>query len=1785
MWGLSADDIVAGAYSLFLGRTLNCLRYVLGTIDSGRVWSVPVDIDDDTGALQALRTALAAREAARGLTPDEAARRHGASYAGLFGGMDAADVLDDVLVPGHLAVLLDATPAAPRLTYARRPGGFTDAEVDVRHRQFATLLADLLAHPDTPVADLAIVSAWETAVIARVNDTGIPYSDEACIHEVIEDVAAKAPDAAALRFGEVEWTYAHLNARANRLAAALREAGAGPGTHVAIAARRGFELIAAMLAVLKAGAAYVPLPPEYPPAYLGMVLAHSGAGIVLTGVPDAIAPLAPAGVAVIDLAGVEGTLDANPARPDGLTPQSRAAIIYTSGTTGTPKGVIVRHDTVVNYCEFNLREFGVAADDRIMQFAPFGFSTAILEIVTTLFAGAKLCLVPETAVADPRAFYGEMISADASILLAPPDYVGYLPIPPGMRIIETGASECRPEISAKIAAATRHVNAYGLTEGSVPLVWHGTDGPAPARIPIGRPVANTHCRIVDARGRECGLYMPGELCVTGLAVSDGYLNDPVRTAARFVPDPSGPGTMLRTGDLARWNADGDVEYLGRVDNQVQVRGMRVEPEEVERALTSLPGVGGAAVIAKTSPAGETQLVAFVSPAPAGAPPDPTALRTALYDRLLEHKVPSAVHVVERIPLTANGKADKKALAALDAASAAFVPPEGPHEQTVAQVYAETLSVENIGRDGDFFALGGHSLKAAYALNRLEELTGCRLPLTQIFATPTVAGLATHLRDAAAGTYEPIPHAEDRPAYPMSAAQRRLYLTCELDDVGTAYNLPVALEWDGVLDVARVRKAFAGLAGRHEALRTSFHLNDTPGASDLYEQRIADTVEIPVAELALDGRTAEDLLAAFTRPFDLAAAPLLRAGVAGDGTRSVLLVDLHHIIADGTTMGLLLADFAALYNGETLPDVSVRYRDVSEWARNRDQSDQQAYWLEQFAGFEESPGLITDIPRPRRKTYTGACVEDAIAAGLRDDIAAFATAHRATPFMVELAALMALLGTYTRQGKVCVGVPSAGRVHADTQGVVGMFVDTLALRGDVGAAGTFAGLVAQVKATSLAALTHQEYPFEELVDALGVARHPSRNPLFDVTFTVQNTPEVAGTLAGLALRRTVRGADAAQFDLAFEITPGADADALRLTYDTALFRPDTAERLVRHYRTLLAAAIATPDAPLAGLPLMDEDERTTVLERFSGAAAARTLAPAPDIATVFAAQVAAHPDKAALIGEEGTMTYAGLDARTRAVAGWLIAHGVGRDDLVAVYAGAGFGYAIATLGVLRAGAAFCPISASTPPARVRLMLDDAKPAAFLLAGAAAPFEPGTPVADVFTVDDDTPAPWPHPDPSDLAYCIYTSGTTGTPKAVLNEHRGLANLVDHAECWAGAAADDAVIPHLASPAFDASILEVLLTLAHGGSVRCLADGDNQDPDAIRAALAGCTATYLMPQMIQAVRPTGLRVLASVAAPVTPDVFADAPGNDFFLNGYGPTECSVATTTWWCRGAQALPARIPIGRPLAGAEAYVLNGTVPCPIGVAGELCIGGVGVGRGYLNRADLTAEHFVPNPFGDGRMYRSGDLVRWLPDGNLEFLGRADGQVKVRGFRIELGEVETALRTLPGVNAAVVTAVARDRDGQGDIDVAGLTELVGYVVAEVGFDAAAARRALLQRLPDYMVPARLIRLDELPLTASGKIDRRRLPRDAHDASPAAANPDWPASREEALLAWVFGEVLDVGPVGTGADFFELGGNSLRVIEASNLLASLSGVRLPFRTWVQTPTVGALASALREADERR
>ncbi|MCL1852195.1 MAG: amino acid adenylation domain-containing protein [Peptococcaceae bacterium] len=1707
------------------------------------------------------------------------------------------------------------------------------------------------------------------------------------IAPLVEQQVKNHPHKTAIICRDQEISYGALNRAANRVAHKLRAIGVGPDDIVALASQRDPALIVGILGALKAGGAYLPINPAAPAAQVRDMLADSNAKAALVAgvtLKEAMAQAPASAIPIIDLFDAEyrcetathhsapNSADYNTGEPatDNPSPTGKpsdiAYCLYTSGTTGKLKGVLVEQRNIINFALYNevfLAALQAVSEPRVISTTTPCFDIFATESLLPLLHGWCILLADEEEQRDSirlaplvENHQGTFLNTTPSkmrMLMTSPDRCGYLS---GLSAICLSGEPFPPEMYTQIRRHTQAhiINAYGPTETTVFMTMtelHSDD------IHIGKAIPNTQVVILDGMER-CGIGVPGELCVSGACVARGYLNNPDLTAALFLPNPFGEGRLYRTGDLARWRPDGNLECLGRIDNQVKIRGYRVELGEIESALRRQDDVADAAVILKEDETGESVLHGYVVATGAASLPI-DALRAALRQDLPEYMVPQRLMQIERIPLTLNGKTNKKALPKIVLGSTAeFTAPSSLDEKMIALIFQELLGVSSVSIFDNFFALGGHSLRVTNGIAMLEEVTGVRLPLRDWFETPTVQGIAAALKAARAASREgpgapsSIPPAPSQPWYPLSPAQQRLYLACQTADRGTAYNMPLAIELSGEIVTTRAQDAVRALLARHAALRTSFHIHDTasPDSDELLlRQRIEppeDVVNPFIIETMTDTDTAETLLSSFVQPFDLSCAPLLRIKAVVGPNRTILLIDMHHIISDQATAVILLDEFTKLYAGEPLPPTETQYIDWSEWAQKRDLSAQQSFWLNMFRDEPPATHYATDFSRPSRQRFEGAVATLRLDAPLRRQVETFAGERDGTPFMVLLTALIALLGKHGRQEDVTVGYPVSNRLHSDCARTAGLFVNMLALRGRPEGSKPFATLFDEIARSCTQALENQEYPYERLVEELRTRQDMSRNPLFDVTITLDHEPpDMYAEYCGLPCVHIAKGPPEAKFELTFNIVETDDAYAIELIYRTALFAPESAERMLRHYRTLLETAISTPARTLGDLPLMDASEYDQV-RLFSNTPAGDTsrTPPTPSTQTfvsLFATHVAAHPNHTALLLGDQQITYEELDRITDIVARWLLSVGVQREDIVAVYSGRGFGYPIGALGVMKAGAAFLPLDASAPAARSQFILADSGATALLLADASLPFATTLPTyaIDPQAMNDSlsplsispqaegyqprplsivpcplsivpcplsiVPCPLsivPCPLPHTLAYSIYTSGTTGQPKGALLEHRGLANLSSYFISELGINPADTVL-QFASCAFDASVWEMTMALTCGATLRLLPTDASLDPTLLRENLRHCTVALLPPPLIPAVKPRGLRLLLSGGSAATPEtVRLAASANGSYINAYGPTETTICATAWAYLQGDKIPANVPIGKPLPGVELYIAaidnramdnekQATISlCAIGIPGELCVGGAGVGRGYLNRPELTAEKFVRNPFipsegdqpSEGNhpskralsdtcplLYRTGDLARWLPDGNIEYLGRLDDQIKIRGFRVELGEVEAALERLPNVNeAAVVTESGRHTDDE--------KELIAYIAAP-DLDPVILRAALARSLPDYMIPARYIRLDALPKTVSGKIDKPALPAPT-DRPNIGATPAPPQDREEKLVSRVFEEILSIENIGVNDSFFALGGDSIKAIRIVSRIRE-AGYNVSVHDIMEQRTAAAIATTLR------
>jgi amino acid adenylation domain-containing protein/non-ribosomal peptide synthase protein (TIGR01720 family) len=1514
----------------------------------------------------------------------------------------------------------------------------------------------------------------------------------------------RAPDAIAV--GSV--TYAELNARANQVAHRLLALGAGPETLVGVVAERSTDLVVALLGVLKAGAVYVPLDPDSP-------VSPCDTAIVLTQ-QDEWAD--------------EPTTD--PAESAG--PRNLAYVIHTSGSTGRPKGVAVERGALAEHLRAITARFDIRADDVVLHYARPTVDVALEQVLTTLFAGARLVLPDD-----------QLMSADELLRLLDGEHVTVANLPSGyfhgvasalrrrpttLRTMISGSDRLDSDTAAAWTRTTgiRLLNAYGPTETVITATVHDVVG---ADVSIGRPVGARDAYVLDDRLEPVPHGVLGELYLAGDLIARGYLGQPGLTAARFLPCPFGPAgsRMYRTGDLARWRPDNTLEHLGRADDQVKIRGFRIEPGEVETALTRHPDITAAVVVAQ-----DERLVAYlVTQQPV---PDPAAF---LRRTLPAHLVPSAFHVLDRIPLTRNGKLDRRALPAVDAPEMEFVAPRTDTEQAVAEVWAEVLGIERVGRTDNYFTLGGDSIRSIRLVSRLRDALGVEVSPRALFDHPTVAALAANLRPGVVNDEPPLlPVPRDTPP-PASFAQQRLWFLDSFEPDSTAYLTGYAVRLRGELDVPALHAAFTLLVARHEALRTTFEPGETGPVQVIHPP---GDVPLPLVDTDL----AQVLRDEAETPFDLRTGPLLRlklVRLAAD--EHVLTVSMHHIITDGWSMGVfgeeLAAAYAALRNGTTpdLPATELQYADFAVWQRSAMPvlERQLDYWRTQLA--DVSPiELPTDRPRPPVKTARGAVCEFGVPAEVTAGLRALAGRHDSTLFVPLVAACQVLLHRWSGQDDITVGTATSGRQRAELARLVGFFVNTVALRARIDPAQQFGALVDHVRDMVLDGFANQDVPFDRVVDELKPARDTSRAPLFDTMVVLQNTPGDAAELPGLVVEDLSLPTVTANYDLTFEFREADGALQAALTYNTDLFDPATVDRLAEHLGVLLAGAVAQPDLAVRDLPLLTDAERHQIVKRWNDTG--RSL-PAATLPQLFEARVTANGSAPAMVSPAGALTYAEFNAQANQVAHLVAARGIGPEQVVALVLPRSVINTVAQLGIFKAGAAYLPIDPAYPTERIRLMLTDARPALVLTtATTQVPIVEGCPV---HTLDD--LADWPTHNlnvplrPGNPAYLMYTSGSTGTPKGVLVTHAGLVNIAAAGIADYDIRAGDRVM-QCASPSFDPSVQELGMALLAGATLVMPPPGPVLGEELI-TFLREQRITYVtMPPVALATAPdpNGLPDLRTVVVggDACPTDLVDRWARDQrMINAYGPTEATVAVT--WSRPLVPGTGVVPIGGPIDNTQVYVLDDTLrPVPIGVRGQLYVTGVGLARGYHNRPGLTADRFVADPFGPpgGRLYRTGDVVRWRPDGELEFTGRADDQVKIRGIRIEPGEIEAALRRHDAITDAVVIAHEEPP---------GVRRLVAYVVGEL--DATQAREFLGRTLPEHLVPAAWVFLDALPLHPSGKLDRAALPAPEF----GAAQPDHVAPRTptETVLATVWAEVLGLPMVGVHDNFFELGGDSILSIQ--------------------------------------
>ncbi|WP_432587792.1 amino acid adenylation domain-containing protein [Streptomyces sp. HD1123-B1] len=1655
-------------------------------------------------------------------------------------------------------------------------------------RRMRRLLETIAATPDLPVGRVDLLGSEERALLeSQWAGPELPAT-ERTLPELFEAQVARTPEATALVHGATTLSYAELDARANRLAHELIARGAGPERLVAVAMERSADLVVALLAVVKSGAAYVPVDPAYPAGRIGHMLTDSAPVLLVTTVESAAAlPGDTVERVVLDDPETAAALAALPseALADGdrtapLGPDHPAYVIYTSGSTGRPKGVVVAHRSVADYLAWTARTYSGAAGAALLH-SPVSFDLTVTALFTPLVTGGTV-LVGVLEENDPVA--ARLTDTPVTFLKATPSHLpllGALPdgFSPARELLLGGEAlmgEALAEWRERHPAATVW-NVYGPTEATVNCTEYriapGEELPG-GPVPMGRPQGNVRAYVLDAALRPVPAGVVGELYIAGTALARGYLGRPALTAERFTADPYGRAgsRMYRTGDLARRLPDGNLVFAGRADDQVKLHGHRIEPGEVAAAVASHPDVAAQAVVVREDSPGTRRLVAYATARP-GRTLDGDAVRAWTGRALPAYMVPDAVVVLDALPLTAHGKLDRAALPEPEFRSGdtAARAPGDPREEILCGLFARVLELPGVGVDDDFFALGGNSLSAVRLLSRVRSAFGAEVDVRAVFEAPTARLLARRLADTGGTRPALVPAA--RPAeIPLSSAQRRLWFLGRLHGPSGTYNVPIAIRLRGTLDREALRTALGDVLNRHESLRTVFpETQGRPRQQVLAPEEI--TVPLRTADVPADG-LAGALREAAARGFDLAAEIPLRAelfAVAED--EHVLLLTVHHIASDGWSNAPLARDLSTAYaarvrgHAPEFTPLPVQYADYTLWQRTllgaEDDpeslvSRQLGFWREALDGAPAELALPADRPRPAEPGHEGGVVEFTYSAGLHARLAGLAREHQVSLFMVVQAGLATLLHRLGAGDDIPIGTAVAGRADEALEDLVGFFVNTLVLRTDLSGDPGFGELLDRVRTADLAAYAHQDVPFEKLVDALGTGRGSAHSPLFQVFLAFQNNAAPRLELPGLTASPAAFELTSAKVDLGVELGETFDADGApaglrgQITYRTELFDHTTVESLAARFGAVLDAVAEDPRQPVGGVELLRGAERQRVLVEWNHTTHEAGPATFPEL---FAAQTARTPGRTAVVAVAGSLTYAELNARANRWARLLIERGAGPEDPVAVAVPRSLDWLAVTLGVLKAGAAYLPVDPGYPDERIAFIARDARPALVLTTaagaeriGAATGAEPlvvdaDRTLAELAAAADGDPADTDRVRPLDVAhpaYIIYTSGSTGRPKGVVVPHTGIASMAGaHRETF-GLDADSRVLQAV-SPSFDVSLADLAMTLLSGAAL-VLPDGHGAPVGAELAALLrdrDITHFQLTAGALATVPDTDLPALRTVAVggePCAPDQVARWSAGRRMVNAYGPSEATVAATL---SRPLAGAVRAPIGRPVWNTRVYVLDDRLaPVPAGVAGELYIAGAGLARGYLNRPVLTAERFVADPFGGPgeRLYRTGDVVRWRDDGELEFVGRADDQVKVRGFRIELGEIEAALAAHPKVDRAAV-AVRPDEHGR--------DRLIGYAVARGGRPPGpeALRAHLAARLPAYMVPAALMTLDELPLTANGKVDRAALP----EPRLGGGGGREPRDAKERLLCALIGELLGVERVGPDDGFFELGGDSIVSIQ--------------------------------------
>ncbi len=1710
---------------------------------------------------------------------------------------------------------------------------FRNDTINRMSQHFLNILKGVISKPNSLIEEIEIISDDEkNQILKTFNDTKADYQKEETINNLFRQQAARTPDALAVSYGDKCLTYSELDKKSDLLAVLLRKRGASAEKIVAVMLERSLEMSVALIAVLKSGAAYLPISPDYPTDRIKFMLKDSGAVLLITQ-EKFLANISEYNIVseekVVNLnddgfysdGSMSDNSDTNECWADlenVNNAHNAAYVIYTSGSTGIPKGVVIEHYSLVNRLNWMQKLYPIGEGDVILQKTPYTFDVSVWEQFWWALNGAAVHFLEPNGEKDPEAIVKAIEQHKITTMHFVPSMLNiFLEYIDGKsdfnclkslkQVFASGEALGAQQVNRfnKLLLTengTRLHNLYGPTEATIDVSYFDCSTRLEyEEIPIGKPIDNINLYILDKNNRLCPIGVPGELCIAGDGIARGYINREELEAEKFVRNPFYAATkyqvMYKSGDLAKWMPDGNIQYLGRLDFQVKIRGNRIELGEIEAELLKHKSIKDVVVAANDHTDGSKYLCAYyVSDKELSV----NKLRSFLAKNLAEYMIPSYFVKLDKIPLSSNGKADRKALPKPEGikinTGTDYIPPRTEVEKRLAAIWRELLSIDSAGIDDDFFNLGGHSLKATVLVTKIHKEFGVTIKLRDVFRLTTIRSIAEHINSKGTKEFKQIEKVTPKDYYKLSPSQKRIYLLNKIEDGGTTYNLPGALFIEGKLELIRFKTAFMQLIERHETLRTSFHMIDGQPVQTIHEATAFDINVLEAQENELP-----ELLRDFVRPFDLSKAPLIRVQLvklAQD--KHILMYDMHHIVSDGFSSMILVKDFVDLYIDKKLDELKITYKDYSEWQdglfEKGELSKQEAYWLNTFKDNIPVLNMPTDYIRPTIQKFNGKKISMDISANIVEKVRELEKSTGVTLYMIMLAAYNILLSKYSDQEDIVVGCPTAGRQHADLDNIIGMFVNTVAIRNKPEGKKSIQEFLVEVKERSIEAFENEAYPFEELVSKLKLNKDLSRNPLFDTMFVLQNMGVPSMEIEGLKFSGYNIENNVSKFDLTMEAVEANQDIRLNLEYSTSLFKEETIIRLAGHFITILEAMALNPKKRIEEIDMVSDMEKNRILKVFND-----TKAEYPKEATInrlFRQQAARIPNKTAVSFGSSSLTYGEIDERSDKLAHTLREKGACAEKIVAVLMERSLEMSTALMAVLKSGAAYLPISPDYPIDRIRFMLEDSEAVLLITQEKFVSWitEQGF-ISEEKLVnlnDENLYTACPAKDcesvnkPHNPAYIIYTSGSTGTPKGVIIEHYSLINRLNWMQKMYPVVEGD-VILQKTPYTFDVSVWEQFWWALNGAAVHFLEPGGEKDPEAIVRAIEEhkITTMHFVPSMLNMfleyidgkVDLKRLKTLKQVFAS------GEALGaqqvirfNRLLLrengtklhNLYGPTEASIDVSYFDCSIDKQYE-EIPIGKPIDNIHLYIIDkNNRLCPIGVPGELCIAGDGLARGYLNRDQLTSEKFVTNPFYSTTnyplMYRSGDLAKWMPDGNIQYLGRLDFQVKIRGNRIELGEIEAELLKHTAIKDAVVAAIDH-KDGS--------KYLCAYYVSDEELAVNELRAFLASNLTEYMLPSYFIKLDKIPLSSNGKADRKALPKPEGIKINTGTEYIAAQTATEKKLEALWKELLSVDTVGINDNFFDLGGNSLLLVSMHSKLEEEYKDLIKITDLFTNPSISSLA----------